>query len=98
MKGLILKIATKQILSNFRQAYFGLLKRKQKFKEIYFKLTNKGRQIYKSHEELHLEFQKRDNGVFAKITDKQFNAMIDFAQKYISHLDSEIKKLNISAK
>lgn len=39
-------------------------------KEIYFKLTEQGKEIYKIHEDLHKEFQERDKVVFEQVTEK----------------------------
>ncbi|WP_312430674.1 MarR family transcriptional regulator [Lacrimispora sp.] len=67
-------------------------------KEIYFKLTEQGKAIYKVHEELHKEFQERDKAVFDHVTEKQLDSMIGFAEKYNKHLDAEIKKLGVDIK
>jgi len=63
-------------------------------KEVYFKLTKKGEEIYKTHEKLHTEFRKRDEIVFEQITDEQLNSMYEFVRNYNNHLDIEIKKQN----
>lgn len=67
-------------------------------KEVYFKLTEQGKAINKIHDELHKEFQERDKSVFDKVTPEQFDSMISFVENYSKHLDSEIKKLDISIK
>jgi DNA-binding MarR family transcriptional regulator len=64
-------------------------------KEIYFRLTEKGLEVYNLHEELHQEFQKRDQAVFEQVTEAQFNDMLGFMERYSRHLDGEIKKLGI---
>ncbi len=64
-------------------------------KEIYFRLTEKGLEVYNIHEELHKEFQKRDQAVFAQVTEAQFDDMLRFMERYSRHLDGEIKKLGI---
>ncbi|MEH7110545.1 MarR family transcriptional regulator, partial [Bacillus sp. JJ1764] len=56
-------------------------------KEIYFKLTGKGKEIYKIHEELHKEFRERDQAVFEQVTEEQFNSILSFVEKYSKHLD-----------
>ena len=61
-------------------------------KEVYFRLTEAGQQIYQTHEELHKEFQRRDQEVFDNITEDEFKSMMRFAEKYNAHLDHEIKK------
>ncbi len=67
-------------------------------KEIYFRLTEQGQEIYKVHEELHKEFQERDKAVFDEVTEEQFDSMLSFVEKYNRHLDAEIKKQGIDIK
>ena len=64
-------------------------------KEVYFRLSKQGKEIHKIHMNLHKEFQKRDKVVFAQVTEKQFDAMLRFAEMYSNHLDAEIEKLGI---
>lgn len=66
-------------------------------KEIYFRLTEQGKVIYKIHEELHKEFQERDQAVFEQVTEEQFDSMLRFVEKYSRHLDTEIKKLGVDS-
>lgn len=63
-------------------------------KEIYFRLTEKGNEIYKIHDDLHREFRQRDKAVFEQITEEQFDNMLHFIENYSKHLDEEIKKLD----
>ncbi|CEN81157.1 MarR family transcriptional regulator [Paeniclostridium sordellii] len=67
-------------------------------KEIYFRLTEQGKEVYKTHEKLHKEFQERDKAIFEQVTEEQFDSMLNFIEKYSSHLDGEIKKLGIDIK
>lgn len=67
-------------------------------KEIYFRLTEKGKTINKVHEELHKEFQERDKVVFEQVTEEQFDSMLSFVEKYNRHLEAEIKKLGVDIK
>ncbi|MDU6114728.1 MAG: MarR family transcriptional regulator [Paeniclostridium sordellii] len=67
-------------------------------KEIYFRLTEQGKEVYKIHEKLHKEFQERDKAIFEQVTEEQFDSMLSFIEKYSSHLDGEIKKLGIDIK
>ncbi|MDR3315510.1 MAG: MarR family transcriptional regulator [Coriobacteriales bacterium] len=67
-------------------------------KEIYFRLTKQGKAAYKTHEELHQEFQERDKVVFEQVTDEQFDNMLRFVEKYSRHLDAEIEKLDAGSK
>jgi len=63
-------------------------------KEVCFRLTSKGKSVHETHEKLHAEFRERDNAVFERITDEQFDVMLDFAERYNRHLDDEIKKIH----
>ncbi|AOH54732.1 MarR family transcriptional regulator [Peribacillus muralis] len=79
----------------------GLIESYQKWdnkKEIYFRLTEQGKEIYKIHEDLHKEFQERDKAVFEQVTDEQFDSMLSFLETYNSHLDAEMKKQEIGIK
>lgn len=67
-------------------------------KEIYFRLTEQGKKVYKIHEKLHNEFQERDKAIFEQVSEEQFDSMLSFIEKYSSHLDGEIKKLGIDIK
>jgi DNA-binding MarR family transcriptional regulator len=63
-------------------------------KEIYFRLTKSGQDVYDIHEKLHREFRDRDRVVFEGITEEQYDNMLAFIRKYNEHLDSEISKIN----
>ncbi len=67
-------------------------------KEIYFRLTKQGLEIYKTHEALHKEFHERDKVIFEQVTEEQFDMMLGFAERYSRHLDAEIQKLDIDIK
>lgn len=50
-------------------------------KEIYFRLTPKGQEVFDIHETLHKEFQERDKAIFEQITEEQFHATLNFLKK-----------------
>lgn len=93
-RGAISKLTKKLIEKDLIEPY----QKQDNKKEIYFKLTKQGEKVYKIHEELHNEFQERDKAVFEDVTEKQFNDIINFVDKYSKHLDSEIKKQGIDNK
>jgi len=64
-------------------------------KEIYFRITERGRAVFQIHEELHKQFRERDKAVFEQVTEEQFDSMLRFVEKYSRHLDAEIRKLGI---
>ena len=93
-RGAISKLTKKLIEKGYIKNY----QKTENKKEIYFKLTKKGEQIYQTHKELHKEFSNRDKPVFKQITEEQFNNMLKFVENYNKHLDTEIKKQNIDNK
>jgi DNA-binding MarR family transcriptional regulator len=87
-RGAISKIAKKLIKKGIIESY----QKPDNKKEIYFRLTEQGKEIYKIHEELHKEFRERDKAVFEQVTEEQFDIMLSFMEKYNRHLDAEIGK------
>nr|WP_312579285.1 MarR family transcriptional regulator [Sedimentibacter sp.] len=79
----------------------GLIERYQKpdnKKEIYFRLTEKGKDIYNIHEEMTSKFLERDKVVFEKISKEQLDNMLFFFDSYNSHLDRELKQMDVDNK
>lgn len=93
-RGAISKITKKLIDKQLIESY----QKPDNKKEIYFKLTAQGSQIKQAHDQLHQEFEERDQVVFEQVTDEQFDHMLQFIQRYSDHLDDEIKKLDHSPK
>lgn len=91
-RGAISKLTKKLIKKELIKSYQKLDNKK----EIYFRLTEQGKVIYKIHEELHKEFQDRDKVVFEQVTEEQFDNMLSFVERYSKHLDTEIKKQGIT--
>ena len=90
-RGAISRMTKKLIQKGLVESY----KTSENKKEIYFRLTEQGKEIYKIHENLHKEFQERDKAVFEQVTEEEFNSIISFVEKYSRHLDAEIKKQGI---
>lgn len=93
-RGAISKMTKKLIEKGVIESY----QKPDNKKEIYFRLTSQGQEIYKVHEKLHKEFQERDKAVFEQVTEEQFDSMLSFIEKYNKHLDAEIKKQGINTK
>jgi DNA-binding MarR family transcriptional regulator len=91
-RGAISKLTKKLIKKGIIESY----QKPDNKKEIYFRLIEQGKVIYKIHEELHKEFQERDKAVFEQVTEEQFNAMLSFVEKYSRHLDAEIEKQGVN--
>ncbi len=93
-RGAISRMTKKLIQKGLVESY----QKSENKKEIYFRLTEEGKEIYKIHENLHKEFQERDKAVFEQVTEEEFNSIISFVEKYSRHLDAEIKKQGIHIK
>lgn len=93
-RGAISKISRKLMEKGVIESY----QKPDNKKEIYFRLTEKGREVYAVHEALHREFQERDKAVFETITEEQLNDMLSFMERYAGHLDAEIEKLDTGHK
>jgi len=90
-RGAISKLTKKLIKKGIMESY----QKPDNKKEIYFRLSDQGKVIYKIHEELHKEFQERDKSVFEQVTEEQFDIMLSFVEKYSKHLDAEIEKQGV---
>jgi DNA-binding MarR family transcriptional regulator len=90
-RGAITKITKKLINKELIESY----QKPDNKKEIYFRLTEKGKVIDHIHEDLHKKFRERDQAVFDQITEEQFDSMLNFVNNYCHHLDAEIKKQGI---
>ncbi|HDR8184248.1 TPA: MarR family transcriptional regulator [Bacillus thuringiensis] len=93
-RGAISRMTKKLINKGLIESY----QKSENKKEIYFRLTEQGKEIYKIHEELHNEFRQRDKAVFEQVTEAEFDSIINFVEKYSRHLDAEIKKQGIHIK
>ncbi|HDX9630179.1 TPA: MarR family transcriptional regulator [Bacillus cereus] len=93
-RGAISRMTKKLIQKGLIESY----QKSENKKEVYFRLTEQGKEIYKIHEDLHKEFQDRDKAVFEQVTEEEFESIISFVEKYSRHLDAEIKKQGIHIK
>ena len=78
------KLIAKELIENYQKP--------GNKKEIYFRLTEQGKVIYRTHESLHREFRERDKAVFEQTTKEQFDGVVSFLERYSDHLDAEAKK------
>ncbi|MGM0218616.1 MarR family winged helix-turn-helix transcriptional regulator [Enterococcus sp. AZ126] len=93
-RGAISKITKKLLKKDLIERY----QKPENKKEIYFRLTRQGQQVFDLHEKLHEEFQERDKVVFEDVTQEQFDDMLRFIGKYSEHLDEEMRKQGINIK
>ena len=93
-RGAISKLTKKLVKKGLIESY----QKPDNKKEVYFRLTEQGKMIYNIHEEMHREFEDRDQPFFEKVTEEQYDIILGFAEKYNMHLDAEIKKLGVDMK
>lgn len=93
-RGAISRITKKLIKKGLIESY----QKSDNKKEIYFRLTEQGKVIYKIHEDLHKEFEERDKVVFDQVAEEEFDSILSFVEKYSRHLDTEIKKQGVHIK
>ncbi|GAA6817541.1 MarR family transcriptional regulator [Helicobacter pylori] len=87
-RGAISKLTKKLLAKELIESY----QRDDNKKEIYYKLTTKGYEVFAIHERLHAQFQERDRKVFENVKDEQYDAMLSFIEQYSAHLDEEIEQ------
>ncbi len=61
-------------------------------KNIYYRLTDTGKMIYKKHAEAHEAWLARDMAFIKDFSDKQLGQVIDFMNQYIKHIDQCIEE------
>lgn len=61
-------------------------------KEVYFRLTSKGEEIKRQHEELHRKRLERDLAVYQAMTEAEKESILTFVRRYNEHLDRELEK------
>ncbi|MBU5362308.1 MAG: MarR family transcriptional regulator [Enterococcus sp.] len=93
-RGAISKLTKKMLKKKYIESY----QNPDNKKEIYFKLTAEGKQVFDLHEQLHKEFEERDQIVFELIKDEQYEAFLKFLERYNQHLDREIQKQHLTIK
>lgn len=62
-------------------------------KEIYFKLTDLGKEMSLRHKEVHRIWEERDKAIYNLIPDEEKEVIINFLEKFNDHLEMEIKKM-----
>ncbi|WP_218831058.1 MarR family transcriptional regulator [Paenibacillus sp. XY044] len=64
-------------------------------KEIYFKLTDIGREIYREHEEMHEMRIEKDSGFFSPLSEAEKEDMIRMLHKIYGQIAEELKKMGL---
>ena len=84
------KLIKKGIIENYQ--------RPDNKKEIYFRLTEKGKEIYNIHEEMTNKFMERDKTVFEQTPVSEIDSVLRFLENYSRHVDQEIQKMDVKDK
>lgn len=61
-------------------------------KNIYYRLTDYGREIYEKHSEAHKAWLERDRKFMSGFSPEQLCIVEDFMKKYIQHIDNRIEE------
>ena len=64
-------------------------------KEIYYKLTDKGKEIYLEHEAMHRTQMERDVTFFSQLSEEEKNQMIDLLNKIYGEISKELKVMGL---
>lgn len=62
-------------------------------KEIYYKLTEKGRLLFDEHFRRHSEWEQRDKQFFEKLDDKELQTVSKFLSEFNKYLEIQITNL-----
>lgn len=90
-RGAISKLTKKLIKAGTIEPY----QKPENKKEIYYKLTKFGMDIYLKHERLHQNRIDRDSLLFSKLSEGEKDSLINIFKKIDTHLKNELKKMGI---
>lgn len=86
-RGAISKLCKKLLSNNLIDKY----KKPENDKEIYFKLTELGEELYKYHEIKHKQWEERNNKFFKNVTKQEREIVASFLIKFNNYLDEIIE-------
>ncbi|MHB9926222.1 MarR family transcriptional regulator [Clostridium botulinum] len=86
-RGAISKICKKLLNSKLIDKY----KKPENDKEIYFKLTKSGEELYKCHEIKHKKWEERNNNFFKNVDREEQEIVASFLKKFNNFLDKIIE-------
>lgn len=90
-RGAISKLAKRLIKAGVVETY----QKPENKKEIYYRITERGREIYLKHETLHQNRIDRDILFFSQLSDAEKDSLISIFDKFDKHLKSELEKKGI---
>ncbi|PTM58178.1 MarR family winged helix-turn-helix transcriptional regulator [Desmospora activa] len=64
-------------------------------KEIYYKLTDSGREIYLEHEKFHSERIERDSVFFSQLSEEEKDQLVNILNKIYAQIAKELKSLGM---
>lgn len=64
-------------------------------KEVYFALTDFGKELYIKHEKAHKNYEKRDMKFFEQINVEEQDIILKFLEDFNNYLESKIKELDV---
>lgn len=88
-RGAVSKIVKKLIASEDVEPY----QNPGNQKEIYYKLTAKGRLLYEEHHRRHAMWEDRERRFFEKMEKSELKVIIKFMSSFNKYLDEKIKEL-----
>nr|WP_242839831.1 MarR family transcriptional regulator [Clostridium botulinum] len=86
-RGAISKICKKLLNNKLIDKY----KKPENDKEIYFKLTKSGEELYKRHEIKHKKWEERNNNFFKNVDREEQEIVASFLKKFNNFLDKIIQ-------
>lgn len=90
-KGAVSKIIKKLLRHGALESY----QKSENKKEVYYRLTELGKDVYLKHEKFHRTMIERDRDVFNKLKEEEKDIVISFFEKFNRHLEDEMKKLGM---
>ena len=88
-RGGITKITRKLIKKEFITSF----KEEGNKKEVYFRLTSKGMEVYLDHEKTHKAAKDREMGFYSTFTVEEQKIVLNFLERSNKHLQKEMEKL-----
>ncbi|MCS5422302.1 MULTISPECIES: MarR family transcriptional regulator [Psychrilyobacter] len=88
-RGGITKITRKLIKKEFITSF----KEEGNKKEVYFRLTSKGMEVYLDHEKTHKAAKDREMGFYSTFTGEEQKIVLKFLERSNNHLQNEMEKL-----
>jgi DNA-binding MarR family transcriptional regulator len=90
-RGAISKLVKRLIIGGTIEAY----QKPENKKEIYYKLTELGREIYLSHEKQHQNRIDRDSLLFTQLCEAEKDSLLSIFEKIDIHFKNELEKMGI---